>query len=146
MMIGQATRDLGSIIGEQTKTGKAVAIAGSLIETFAATTKALNTPGLGLARIPYAISVASFGLAQVARIARVNPAGESGPGSGRGGTGAATEVNPQFNIIGSTGPNRIGEAVRGALADRPMKAYVTTKDIKSGQELDRNTRSGASLN
>ena len=141
MEVGFALQDLGVVFGEETATGKALAVAGALINTYLGATKALSTGGfLGIAQ---AAAVITFGLAQVKQILDVQVPGKGGSGSG-GNTAEGDTVTPQFNIIGASGPNRIAEAVNARL-DRPVRAYVTTKDIRSGEELARNTRSGATL-
>lgn len=146
--IGSGLQSLSILLGEETAKGKALAAAGALIDTFAAIngilkntarTAAGGIPGYAIAQ---AVATGLFGLAQVKKIYDVNVPGGGGSGGGSGGVG--TTVTPQFNVIGATGPNRIAEAVRSEMS-KPTRAYVTTKDIRSGQELERNTRSGATL-
>lgn len=145
-LIGQGLEDLGALVGRQTAAGKLIASAGALIDTYAAVNKALAQPGLlPGTRIPYAISVGLFGLARVAAINRVKVP-NSGGGGGGGGQAAnlTTTQAPTFNIVGSSNASQLRDAVEGQL-NRPVKAYVTTKDIRSNEELDRNTRRGATI-
>ena len=51
---------------------------------------------------------------------------------------------PDFNIVGSSGTNQLAEAI-GGQSQTPIKAYVTSTDISSQQELDNTIRGGAEV-
>ena len=144
--VGDGMISMGRVVGRETALGKGIAVAGALINTYAAIAGQLKAfagvpiPGYAIAQ---AVATGAFGFAQVRRILDVNVPNSGGGGSSAGGN-TENSVTPQFNIIGSTGPNRIAEAVREEMR-KPTRAYVTTKDIRSGEELARNTRSGATL-
>ena len=51
---------------------------------------------------------------------------------------------PDFNIVGNSGTNQLAEAI-GGQSKTPIKAYVTSTDISSQQELDNTIRGGAEV-
>tara|TARA_R110002049_G_scaffold199037_1_gene369078 strand:- start:13663 stop:15219 length:1557 start_codon:yes stop_codon:yes gene_type:complete len=65
-------------------------------------------------------------------------AGGGGLPSAGGGVSA-----PSFNLVQGTGSNQIAEGLGSER--QPIRAYVVTNDVTSGQELDRNIQGGASL-
>jgi flagellar basal body rod protein FlgB len=95
------------------------------------------------AKIAQGLTIAA-GLANVAAIAsqKFVPSAVTVRGAS-GATGAAVQP-PDFNIVGASGTSQLAEAVRGQL-DRPVKAYVVSKDISTSQELERNAVSSATL-
>ena len=58
---------------------------------------------------------------------------------GRGGGASA----PAFNLVRGTGSNQIAESLQGG--QDPIKAYVVSADVTSGQSLDRNIEANASI-
>jgi len=147
--IGGGLQSLSDIAGKETAAGKAFAVAGALIDTYAAINAILkNTaknpktgaiPGFAIAQ---AVATGLFGLAQVKKILSVQVPG--GKGSGGSAGSMAPAPSPTFNIVGSSGSSQLREAVERGM-EKPVKAYVTQKDINSSAELDRNTRMTASI-
>ena len=137
---------LGEIAGEETAAGKSLAVAGALIDTYAAIAGQLKAfsgvpiPGYAIAQ---AIATGLVGFAQVKQILSVKVPGGGGSGGGSSSGGPANVVRPNFNIVGTSNASELKGAVLNGLGDNPIKAYVTTKDINSADELDRNTRGGA---
>lgn len=148
--IGAGMQSLGYLIGEQTEAGKAIAAAGALIDTFAAANailkNAAKTPAGGIPG--YAIAQAGaaivFGLAQVKKIYDVKVPKGKGKGGSAGAAPQVTEQAPNFNIVGDTGQNQIRRTIEDALG-KPTKAYITTKDVRTAAELDRNIVKTASV-
>jgi len=58
-----------------------------------------------------------------------------------GGGGGATA--PQFNVVGNTGVNQLAATL--GREQPPIKTYVTAGDVSSGQSLNRNIITNASL-
>jgi len=149
--IGSGLQDLGFLLGESTQQGKAIAAAGALIDTYAAITGILkNTartpagaiPGYAIAQ---AIATGVFGFAQVKKIYDVKVPKGSGGGGAAGGVPSDVPIQqPDFNIVGVTRQNQIRSTITDALG-KPVRAYITTKDVRSGAELDRNIVRGASV-
>jgi hypothetical protein len=121
------------------KANKAFSIAEATVNTFLAATQALTDPdATGILKIARAAAVISFGLAQVAMIARQKyvPSASSVPptAGATGGTGSeGRDIN--YNLIGDSGINQLTQTIQDAF-DQPIKAYVTSRDMTSQQELD----------
>ena len=83
----------------------------------------------------------AFGLANVAMIARTKfqssppstPANASLGSSGGGGTSERAE--PSFNVVGRSNENLLINAIQ-AQFDKPLKAYVVSRDVTNQQQLD----------
>lgn len=144
---------ISDIVGQDTVAGKALAIAGATISTYLSAQKAYESQFKPLAivdspvrgAIAAGIAVAQ-GLANVKRIASVRVPGKSG-GGGAGQVpsgGASGAAVPNFNVVGNSGVNQLAGVIAGK-EQTPVKAYVVTREVTSGQSLDRNTIDGASL-
>jgi len=48
---------------------------------------------------------------------------------------------PSFNLVGRSGNNQLADIIGGAV----FKTYVTSKDVTTAQELDRNVATSASF-
>lgn len=144
----------GDVIGQQTGAGKALAIASALINTYLgisnvwAEKSETGFVGAGLAqRIAATAVVLASGLNAVKQITSVQipNAGISSRLPASPGAGAAPQIQPpDFNIVGNTGINQLADVIREQ-EDRPVRAYVTTGDIRTGEELDRTIRASATI-
>jgi hypothetical protein len=134
-------------------TQKAFNIAMAVADTASASMKAYASqliPGdpTSPIRATIAASIASaFGALQIATIAsqKFQPEAASTPirtASGAGGGGGVGNRTFDFNLVGSSQGNQVAEAVQGQF-DKPIKAYVVSKDITNQQQLDANTKSSA---
>lgn len=127
-------------------TQKAFNIANAVINTYAGATRALSEYPAPASYFVAAATIAS-GLLQVATISRQKfqpeaastPIRTAGGGAGGGGVGNRSF---DFNLVGSSQGNQVAEAVQGQF-DKPIKAYVVSKDITNQQQLDANTKSSA---
>lgn len=127
-------------------TQKAFNIANAVINTYAGATRALSEYPAPASYFVAAATIAS-GLLQVATISRQKfqpeaastPIRTAGGGAGGGGVGNRSF---DFNLVGSSQGNQVAEAVQGQF-DKPIKAYVVSKDITNAQQLDANTKSSA---
>ena len=148
-----ALQTIGGVLGEETAAGKSLAIASSLINTYASITGTLKAfsgvavPGYAIAQ---AIATGVAGFAQIKKIASVKvPSGRGGgssvPSGGGGGSAPATEsLPPAFNIVGASGTNQLADAI-GGQTQEPVKAFVVASDVSTAQEMDRNIIEGASI-
>ena len=100
------------------------------------------------AKIAAAIATAT-GLAQIATIAAQKFVPESastpirtGSGGAGGGGGGVGDRSFNFNLVGASQQNQLAQAIQGTF-DKPIKAYVVSKDITNQQQLDANTKSTA---
>ena len=149
---GQLKETLGNIatiVGSNSKFGKAIAIVQALQDTYAGANKALAQGGIfGFIG---AAAVISAGIANVKQIAATKP---PSPPSGLGArttggdstpaisTPSTPSLPPQFSTVGSTGTNQLAELLGN---QPPPRAFVVSGDVSTAQELDRNIVTSASL-
>jgi len=147
---GNALVALGQLAGRETGVGKGLAIAGTLISTYAAAQKAyesqinLPTPDAPVRAAIAAAAAIAQGLANVAAIRKIKtPSGGSGVGSE-----AATDTTieaPDFNVVGASETSQLATSLAG-VTGRPIQAFVVSKQVTTQQELDRNITNNASIN
>jgi hypothetical protein len=129
---------------------KAFGIAEAGINTYSAALKVLNDPtlvGQPWLRIPMAASTIGFGLTQMAMIARQKfvPTASSTPIAGGGGSGSGGGDRVfDFNLVGESPESQLNRTIQNQF-DKPLQAYVVSKDISSQQELDLNIRNSAKI-
>lgn len=142
--------NLATIFGENSKIGKAAAIAQTTIDTYQAAQAAFKSMagipvvGPALGAIAAAAAIAG-GIANINKIKSVGPP-VNGPSvaSQSGQAAAAGPQAPSFNIVGASGQNQIAEAI-GNQAQQPVKAYVVSNEVTTSQSLERNIVEGASI-
>jgi len=145
----EALRKKQNIIKKkQFNANKAFNISTALIDTYLAASKAFKTyGGFPTGAVPMALSIAK-GLANVAMIARqkFQPEAASTPTrvSGGGGGGGGSDRSFNFNLVGNTVGNQITDAIQGQF-DKPLKAYVVSRDVTNQQALDANIKGAASF-
>ena len=135
---------------KQFNTQKAFNITMATVDTYAAATKVLNDPALTgnpFARISLAAATVVSGLAQVAMIARqkFQPEAASTPirtAGGGGGGGGVGDRSFNFNLVGANQQNQLVNAIQSQF-EKPLKAYVVSKDITNQMALDANIKSTA---
>jgi len=141
-----ALSEVSGILGQETEAGKGIAIASSLINTYAAITGQLDAfskvpiPGYAIAQ---AIATGVAGFANVKKIASVKVPNSSGSSSVSGST-TTTPTPPAFNVVGASGETQLADAI-GSQTQQPTRAYVVSNDVTTAQELDRNIIEGASI-
>jgi hypothetical protein len=138
-----AINSLSNTIGQETAAGKGLAVASSLINTYAAITGQLKTaagspggaiPGYAIAQ---AIATGVAGFAAVKKIVAVQVPGGGGSGSSQTGSLPTAPQPPAFNIVGASGETQLADAI-GSQTQRPARAYVVSNDVTTAQEMDRN--------
>lgn len=143
----QALTDIASIVGKNSKFGKAIAIIQAIRDTYAGATKALAQGGIfGFIG---AAAVTAAGIANVKTIASTPdpspPAGVSGGGSAGGSSVPPTPATPPaFNVVGQGATSQLAEAI-GTQAQEPVRAYVVSNDVTTAQGLERNIVEGATI-
>ncbi len=145
----QLLGDLATIVGKNSKFGKAIAIVQALRDTYAGATKALAQGGIfGFVG---AAAVIASGIANVKQIAGTKspkpPASLGARDTGGDSTPAIStpptpSLPPQFNTVGATGTNQLAELLGN---QPPPRAFVVSGDVSTAQELDRNIVTSASL-
>tara|TARA_B110000503_G_scaffold33115_1_gene53851 strand:- start:2030 stop:3820 length:1791 start_codon:yes stop_codon:yes gene_type:complete len=145
-----AVSSLSNTIGQETAAGKGLAVASSLISTYAAITATLENsaktaaggiPGYAIAQ---SIATGIAGLAAVKKIMSVQVPGGRGGGSTQSASMPTAPTPPAFNIVGSSGETQLADAI-GSQTQRPARAYVVSNDVTTAQEMDRNIIEGASI-
>jgi len=152
-IISKGFSDLASILGEESAAGKAAAIAGATIDTFASATSSYNSlsgipvigPVLGAAAAGAAIA---SGLATVKKIASTKVPGGGGGGGGSvpsaPSTPTAPSLPPSFNIVGASDTNQLADAI-GGQSQQPVQAFVVANDVTTAQSLQNNIVEGATI-
>ena len=140
--------NLATIVGKNSKFGKAIAIAQAIQDTYAGADKALAQGGIfGFIG---AAAVIATGIANVKKIASTKPP-QPPAGIGARASGDVTpaipaattpSLPPQFSTVGATGTNQLAELLGN---QPPPRAFVVSGDVSTAQELDRNIVTSASL-
>ena len=147
----QATFDMvGKLAGEDSKVGKAMAIASATISGVQGVMNAYTTaqkspittvfPGYPIVQASLAGLVAAK---NIAAIKSINPSGGGG-GSVPTQSGGGGSTPPAFNVVGASGETQLADAI-GSQTQRPARAYVVSNDVTTAQEMDRNIIEGASI-
>ena len=147
--ISGALNGLSALAGENAEAQKAIGVAQAIIDTYIGANKAIAQGGI-VGTIA-AVGIIASGLANVqniltTKIPKPEPSSVGGGGSrsiSSPAPGAAPQA-PSFNVIGGGATNQLA----GLLADQgsqPVKAYVVSSEVSSGQALDRNIVESATL-
>ena len=147
-----ALGSISGVIGQETEKGKALAIASSLVNTYASISGQLKAfskvpvPGYAIAQ---AIATGVVGFANVKKIASVKVPNSSGGGSVPSGGSAPSapatpSLPPAFNVVGASDTNQLADAI-GGQSQEPTRAYVVANDVTSAQSMQRAIVDGASI-
>jgi len=150
-LIGSGLMAASEIAGKSTGVGKALAVAGTLLSTYASAQKAYESQLTLTPDSPFRAAIAAAvataqGLARVKNILAVKtPAMKEQGVSGAAATGAGTTIEaPDFNVVGIGGVSQLGQVI-GQQFGQPIRAYVVSDDVRSGLALDRNITGNAKL-
>lgn len=135
---------ISGILGKESKAGKAVAIAQSLMNTYQGITAGVK---LGFpAAIPAVLAAATTGFKAVKDIIKTKlPSGDVGGGSVPSASSVVQAVKtPSFNLVGTSGTNQLAGAI-GSQSQQPIQTFVVSGDVTTAQSLERNIVEGASL-
>ena len=143
--VSQSFGQIANLLGENSKFGKALAVSQAIIDTYVGANKALAQGGIfgGIA----AAGVIASGLANVKTILSTkDPAPPSFASGGGGGTSVPSPppAPPAFNVVGAAQGNQLADAIAGQ-QQKPVKAFVVSREVTSAQELDRNAVRDASI-
>ena len=153
-MAKQTFSGIANLLGENSKAGKAAAVAAALINTYQGITAELQTKtatpfGFALKLVNIA-STASIGFKAVKSIMATNAKSGGGSptnpaaGAGRAGAEETPPIPPSFNIVGSSGTNQLADAI-GGQSQQPVQAFVVASEVTNAQALERNTIEGATI-
>ena len=128
---------------------KAAQIAAATIETYRSAQSAYLSQFLPVpdpsspvrGGIAAGIAVAA-GLTNIAKIAsqKFEGGGSTGGNDFAGGGDISAPATPQFNVVGDSGINQLAQ-----LQQQPTQAYVVSGEVTTGQALDRNRITNATL-
>ena len=129
--IGGGITALGQLAGENASLQKATGVSTAIIDTYVGANKAFGQGGT--AGFVTGAAIIASGLANVKTILSTKIPNESDSSQSipQGGAGA-----PSFNLIEGTGLNSLENTVSGA-GGKPVKAFVTSGDITTAQQADR---------
>ena len=149
-IVGQTFGTMAKILGENSKAGKAFAIAQALTNTYLGVTEVLDNettlpePFGTIQKVSSIAGVLATGFAAVKSIKSVKPGGGGGGTPSLSGGGGSAPTPPAFNIVGASGETQLADAI-GGQSQRPARAYVVSNDVTTAQEMDRNIIEGASI-
>lgn len=139
---------LSNLLGEQTKAGKAAAIAEATIQTFLSAQKAYSST-IGIPVVGPVLAPINAGLAIAAGIKNIQAITAVKTPSGGGGGNPSVQNSfsgnlqtqaPSFNVVGNSGVNQLAQ-----LQQTPVQAYVVSGNVTTAQSLDRNRIENATL-
>jgi hypothetical protein len=147
-LASDALGGIAELLGENSKAGKAAAIAQAIMNSYLGFTQVLSTPSTlpePFGSIQKAVSAAGIlasGLKTVKQIASTQIPG--GGGSSAGPRGASAPQAPAFNVVGASPENQLAQAL-GDQQKQPVKAYVVSDEVTNAQAMDRKIVKGASI-
>lgn len=134
--VSSAISGFAQLAGENTKMGKALAIAQIVVDTYMGATKAIATYAPPFGQIAAAGVIAS-GLANLNKVksTQIPTSGNSTPSTTITAPTAAS-APPQFNIVGQSNINQLAQSIGGQF-QQPIRAYVVGQDVTTSQQLQR---------
>ena len=143
-IVANSLGQIGSLVGEETKAGKALAVGQALINTYSAAAAALAPPPTGAGPIfgPIAaVGAVAAGLANVKKIVSTKLPGVSGDSAP---TASADIPTTSVGGIGGLVPNL--EAISPPdISQQPVQAFVVENDISNSQALQEELEIQATL-
>lgn len=121
---------LGKLAGENASLQKATGIGTAIIDTYIGANKAFAQGGV--AGFVTGGAIIASGLANVATILKTKLPNEAGTSQSIPQGGGA----PSFNLVEGTGESQIANNINNQ-GGKPIKAYVTSGDITTAQQADR---------
>jgi len=144
--ITNALGNIASIVGQNSKFGKGIAVVQAIRDTYAGASKALGQGGIfGFVQ---AAAIIAAGLRNVKQITATKeptpPSFAKGSGGGSSASPAIPSAPPAFNVVGASATNQLASVISDQ-TQQPVKAFVVSNDVTTAQELDRNIVSGATI-
>jgi len=136
--------DIASLVGEESKAGKALAVGQALINTYSAATAALAPPPVGAGPIfgPIAaIGAVAAGMANVKKIIATKLPGVTGGND----DGPSPDIPQPTQGLGALTPNLEGIEQPTLGGTQPAQAYVIESDISNAQALQEELNVQATL-
>ena len=141
---------IGSLAGEGSKLGKAIALGQATISGYEGVQNAFTTAQespITLLNPAYPFIQAglagAFAATNIAKIVSAKPV-VTGSSSGLSSVSSAPAQSPAFNIVGQGGTNQIASAL-GEQQQTPIQAFVVSQDVTTAQSLENGIIQGATL-
>tara|TARA_R100001369_G_scaffold15378_1_gene30167 strand:+ start:234 stop:2444 length:2211 start_codon:yes stop_codon:yes gene_type:complete len=141
---------IANLLGENSKAGKAAAVAAALINTYQGITAELATKtatpfGFAMKLVNIA-STAAIGFKSVKSIMATKESGGANVSNPAAGVSAASAepMPPEFSTVGASGTNQLADAI-GGQTQQPVQAFVVSQDVTTAQSLERNIISSATI-
>jgi hypothetical protein len=144
-LVSDALSNLVTIVGANSKFGKAIAVVQAIRDTYAAANTALKGSPPPFNFIAAAATVAS-GIANVKQITATKEPSLPSFASSSGGSISTPSIPtpPQINTVGTAGVNQLAESIN-AQTKQPIKAFVVAGEVTTAQSLERNAVREASI-
>lgn len=137
---------ISEIAGKGSKVAKATAIAQATVSGIQGVQNAFTTASASPVTTLFpAYPFVQAGLAGVfsaLQIAKIVKGEKAGGGSAGSSSGSSTPQAPSFNLVQGTASNQVAQSIGKQM---PVEAYVVSKNVSTGLELDRNIIKSASL-
>lgn len=136
-IVANSMGQVASLMGEESKAGKALAVGQALINTYSAASAALAPPPVGAGPIfgPIAaVGAVAAGMANVKKIMSTKIPGAEGSGGAVGDTPSVPSPEPMGGI-GGTIPNLENITGTATGEQQPVQAFVVETDISNAQAL-----------
>jgi len=150
--LGEALGAFADMAGKQTAAGKALAIAQATINAYVGISevwKAKNVypePWGTAIKVASTVTMAASAFKTVKEIIAVQVPGGGGGSAPSGGGGGSAPAPPEFNVVGNGGANQLAQTITETNKNAaPVQAYVVSGEVSSGQSLDRNRVSNATM-
>ena len=137
---------IGSLAGEGSKLGKAIALGQATISGYEGVQNAFTTAQespITLLNPAYPFIQAglagAFAATNIAKIVSAKPV-VTGSSSGLSSVSSAPAQAPAFNIVGQGGTNQIASAL-GEQQQTPIQAFVVSQDVTTAQSLENGNNS-----
>lgn len=143
--VSNSLGQIANLLGENSKFGKALAVSQAIIDTYVGANKALAQGGIFGAVA--AAGVIATGIANVRTIVSTQEPATPSFASGSAGSfnvPSPPPAPPAFNVVGAAAGNQLADAIAGQ-QQKPVKAFVVSREVTSAQELDRNAVRDASI-
>jgi hypothetical protein len=150
--IADASLALGSIIGEQTKAGKALGVASALINTYLGASEVIRAKSVlpepfgTIQKIASVASIIATGLKSVKSIMSVQVPATSGGGGGGGAMPSIPSMNVSAPLMAQASTTTLNQAQVNQIGNVAARAFVVESDVSGNQERIQRLNRAARIN
>lgn len=138
--IADASLALGSIIGEQTKAGKALGVASALINTYVGASEVIRAKSVlpepfgTIQKIASVAGIIATGIKSVKSIMSVQVPNVRGASGGGGGMPSIPSMNLSAPLMAQASTTTLNQAQINQIGNVAARAYVVESDVSGNQE------------